>query len=464
MKRGEQVVDTVRSYFGLRKIEVAKDEQGVNRIKLNGEFVFQVGPLDQGFWPDGLYTAPTDEALKYDVEITKKLGFNMTRKHVKVEPDRWYYWCDKLGLLVWQDMVAGDKGIGPNDPDLKRSPESARQFEVELKAMIDGLREPPEHHHVGRLQRGLGPVRHGPDRRLDEAVRPDPAGRLRQRLDRPPRRRRRPRPALLPAPGRPAAGGEAGGRARRVRRPGARASTATPGRARPGATRGRPSRDDLTRKYEGLLREAWDLKDAKGLNAVVYTQITDVETEANGLLTYDREVIKVDPDRVAAVEPRRLLEGARRPRDRPHLARRRAGLAVHDRDAPGRLERRRLRRLGLEDRPRRPRHREHPRRGRPHDVGHARRLGAADGHACRAVDPANVHDDGPPRRRGRVYLNGVLAASLKGYLGNYEEIPIPAEARATLKPGKAVIAVHCHQNAGGQSIDAGLVEVVPAGR
>ena len=100
--------DEVKSYFGMRKIAVAKDEAGVNRLLLNDKPLFQFGPLDQGCWPDGLYTAPTDEALKYDIEMTKKLGFNMIRKHVKVEPDRWYYWCDKLGLLVWQDMPAGD--------------------------------------------------------------------------------------------------------------------------------------------------------------------------------------------------------------------------------------------------------------------------------------------------------------------------------------------------------------------
>ncbi len=127
----------------MRKIEVAKDEKGVNRLMLNGKPVFMVGPLDQGFWPDGLYTAPTDEALRYDIEITKKLGFNMTRKHVKVEPDRWYYWCDKLGLLVWQDMPSGDKSINPNQPDIVRSPESARQYDTELKAMIDGLQAHP---------------------------------------------------------------------------------------------------------------------------------------------------------------------------------------------------------------------------------------------------------------------------------------------------------------------------------
>ena len=83
--------------------------QGITRIFLNNQPQFMMGPLDQGFWPDGLYTAPTDDALRYDIEATKKLGFNMARKHVKVEPDRWYYWCDKLGLLVWQDMPSGDR-------------------------------------------------------------------------------------------------------------------------------------------------------------------------------------------------------------------------------------------------------------------------------------------------------------------------------------------------------------------
>src|ERR1700752_3324770 len=101
------------------------------RLALNNKPIFQQGPLDQGFWPDGIYTAPTDEALKYDIEITKKLGFNMTRKHVKVEPERWYYWCDKLGLLVWQDMPSGDAPIRGGQPDVKRTPESAKQYDLE---------------------------------------------------------------------------------------------------------------------------------------------------------------------------------------------------------------------------------------------------------------------------------------------------------------------------------------------
>ncbi|MHC4425067.1 MAG: glycoside hydrolase family 2 protein, partial [Planctomycetota bacterium] len=134
-KNGESI-DTVGSYTAMRKISLAKDDSGINRLFLNNEPLFQFGPLDQGWWPDGLYTAPTDDALKYDIEVLKKLGCNMLRKHVKIEPDRLYYWCDKLGLMVWQDMPSGDKYIGGNDPDIQRSPESARQFEAELKAMI----------------------------------------------------------------------------------------------------------------------------------------------------------------------------------------------------------------------------------------------------------------------------------------------------------------------------------------
>ena len=137
------MADWVKSYSALRKISLGKDEKGVNRLMLNNKFVFQYGPLDQGFWPDGLYTAPTDEALKFDIEITKQYGFNMIRKHVKVEPARWYYHCDKIGMLVWQDMPSGDKFIGPNDPDIQRSPESTAQFEKEWLAIIDALRNHP---------------------------------------------------------------------------------------------------------------------------------------------------------------------------------------------------------------------------------------------------------------------------------------------------------------------------------
>jgi len=125
-----RVIDEVDTYFGMRKISLGPDENGITRLLLNNEFLFQVGPLDQGFWPDGLYTAPTDEALRYDIEVTKRLGFNLARKHVKIEPDRWYTWCDRLGLLVWQDMPSGSNGLSRNE-------------ENPVAAMVDAYRNHP---------------------------------------------------------------------------------------------------------------------------------------------------------------------------------------------------------------------------------------------------------------------------------------------------------------------------------
>jgi beta-galactosidase/beta-glucuronidase len=130
---GEDTVDIVRGYFGMRKVALGKDADGVTRILLNGEAVFQIGFLDQGFWPDGLYTAATDDALRHDIEVTKQLGMNMARKHVKIEPARWYYWADKLGLLVWQDMPNGNN----------KTAESKKQFEAELRALVEGRRNHP---------------------------------------------------------------------------------------------------------------------------------------------------------------------------------------------------------------------------------------------------------------------------------------------------------------------------------
>ena len=129
LREGDRQLDQVDSYFGMRSIERRPDGAGGATIVLNGQPVFQLGPLDQGWWPDGLYTAPTDEALRFDVEMTKALGFNMTRKHIKVEPARWYWHADRLGLPVWQDMPSGW-----ND-----SPEARRHFERELRAMLEDL-------------------------------------------------------------------------------------------------------------------------------------------------------------------------------------------------------------------------------------------------------------------------------------------------------------------------------------
>lgn len=141
--RGGKELDKVNSYFGMRKISTARDANGVVRMQLNNKDYFQFGPLDQGWWPDGLYTAPTDEALLYDIKKTKDFGFNMIRKHVKVEPARWYYHCDREGILVWQDMPNGDRSPQWqmrnyfNGLELERSAESEENFRQEWKEIMD---------------------------------------------------------------------------------------------------------------------------------------------------------------------------------------------------------------------------------------------------------------------------------------------------------------------------------------
>ena len=165
-------VDQTMHYFGMREIATGL-LNGVLRPKLNGQFVFQIGTLDQGFWPDGLYTAPTDAALAFDLQKHKDLGFNMVRKHIKVEPQRWFYHADRLGLLVWQDM--------PSLTAQNIDPTNAQQAQFEAEATRDRQRAPQlaGGHHLRRLQRGLGRAgagRHPARRPEHQEPRPDPAG------------------------------------------------------------------------------------------------------------------------------------------------------------------------------------------------------------------------------------------------------------------------------------------------
>ncbi|UPK71796.1 glycoside hydrolase family 2 protein [Chitinophaga filiformis] len=132
--KGDKIIDTVRTYFGMRKIAIQKDERGVDRIFLNNKPYFNFGTLDQGFWPDGLYTAPTDSALKFDIEIIKAMGFNTIRKHIKIEPARWYYYTDKLGMLVWQDLV---------NPNQRLRDGAKEQYEKESKETLEQLHNNP---------------------------------------------------------------------------------------------------------------------------------------------------------------------------------------------------------------------------------------------------------------------------------------------------------------------------------
>ena len=141
---GNKQIDKVKSYAAMRKFSTKRDKIGIVRLQLNNKDLFQFGPLDQGWWPDGLYTAPTDEALLFDIKKTKDWGFNMIRKHVKVEPARWYYHCDKEGILVWQDMPSGDHGsyiwdhhVYNGGKDNKRTPESKANYYREWKEIMD---------------------------------------------------------------------------------------------------------------------------------------------------------------------------------------------------------------------------------------------------------------------------------------------------------------------------------------
>ena len=449
--------DEVESYFGMRSIAVGPDEKGVTRLLLNGKPVLQVGPLDQGFWPDGLYTAPTDAALKYDVEVTKQLGFNMTRKHVKVEPDRWYYWCDKLGLIVWQDMPAGDKGISPEEPDLKRTPESAAIYETELKAMIDGLRNHPSIVMWVVFNEGWGQFDteavtkwtkdYDPSRLVDCASGwTDRAG-VGDVHD----MHKYPGPGTFdPEPKRAAVLGEFGGL----------------GLALPGHTwskeswgyKGTANGEDLTKKYERLLGQAYTLRDAKGLSAVVYTQLTDVETECNGLLTYDRAVLKTDRDRTRAANLGEtsgvptLVEVV--PTSKEKAATWRITVAP---PAAG------WERPAFDDASWKEARGGFGTKGTPGATIGTEWTGSdiwiRRGFDLGKADPGKlvllVHHD----EDAEVYLNGVLAAKQAGYVGDYDEVELPAEARAALKPAGNVLAIHCHQTAGGQFIDAGLAEL-----
>jgi beta-galactosidase/beta-glucuronidase len=286
--------DSVTSYFGMRKVSLGKDDNGITRILINGKFIFQIGVLDQGFWPDGIYTAPTDAALRFDVEMMRKLGLNLARKHVKVEPERWYYWCDKLGLLVWQDMPSGDvsRGNDAKNDGTALTAEVGGQFKTELKAMIDQHRNHPSiilwvvfnegwgQHDTGQLTdwvKKMDPTRLASnasgwnDRHCGDIVDmhnyPGPGS--------PP-----------PEPARAAVLGEFGGLGLPVK--GHLWTDKSWG------YRGMASKEELTRNYVELWRKVWQLKDNPGLSAAVYTQWTDVEAECNGLFTYDRKVLKVD--------------------------------------------------------------------------------------------------------------------------------------------------------------------------
>ena len=291
--KANEVSDKIDSYFAMRKISVGKDDKGVVRMMLNNKPVFLMGVLDQGFWPDGIYTAPTDAALKYDINVTKRLGFNMTRKHVKVEPDRWYYWCDKLGLMVWQDMPSGDEqqGNARDKREIQKDPDAAVQFEAELKSMIDHLRNHPciiqwvifnegwGQYDTARLANWV--KEYDPTRLVDPTSggKDIPVGDVHDM-------HQYPGPDMFPADdARASVLGEFGGLALAV--------DGHLWEMKDSGYQVLAGDAPFTRKYINFSRKLAEFSE-KGLCAAIYTQLTDVESENNGLMTYDRELIKPD--------------------------------------------------------------------------------------------------------------------------------------------------------------------------
>ncbi len=290
--------DKLKSYFGMRKISTKADANGIHRMQLNNKDYFQFGPLDQGWWPDGLYTAPTDEALLYDIKKTKDLGFNMIRKHVKVEPARWYYHCDREGILVWQDMPSGD--ANPkwqtrnyfNGQELQRSQKSEQNFIQEWKEIMDltysnpsvvvmvpfneawGQFKTPE---IAELTKNYNPSR---------LVNPASGGNhydVGDMID----IHNYPEPVMgLFDSKRVNVLGEYGGIGL------VKDNHVWENNRNWGYVQYKTS-EEATKAYVSFAEKLKKLIPF-GYSAAVYTQTTDVEIEINGLITYDRKIIKLD--------------------------------------------------------------------------------------------------------------------------------------------------------------------------
>ncbi|WP_316839216.1 glycoside hydrolase family 2 protein [Pedobacter gandavensis] len=307
LMRKNKAVDQIQSYFAMRKIGMAPDANGIQRMMLNHKFVFQYGPLDQGWWPDGLYTAPTEAAMIYDIDELKKMGFNMIRKHIKVEPARYYNYCDRNGMLIWQDMPSGDLGNGwesrpgviDKGTDKARTPESEAYYHKEWNAIMDALYNYPSIVVWTPFNEAWGQfktvevtewtMKKDPTRLVNSASGgnfyttghmvdlhnyPDPA---------------MPRPDLF-GKQQILVLGEFGG-------------LGLPIEGHTWQTKNNwgyqnfKNADDLFNRYKKFPDRLVDLIKL-GLSAAVYTQTTDVEGEVNGFISYDRKVMKIPVEKL----------------------------------------------------------------------------------------------------------------------------------------------------------------------
>jgi beta-galactosidase/beta-glucuronidase len=303
--RAGKQIDYAESYFAMRKSSLVKDAAGINRMALNNKIMFQYGPLDQGWWPDGLFTAPTDKALLFDIVKTKEMGFNMIRKHIKLEPARWYYYCDSVGVLVWQDMPSGDLGgnhwdmrsgqVSGQNRDKQRSAESEGYYRKEWKAIMDAAHNFPSIVSWVPFNEAWGQfktkeitewtMKYDPSRLINSASGgnffytghildihhyPDP---------------QMPDPEVFGKSGQALVLGEFGG-------------FGLPVDGHTWQDKNNWGYQSFKNKEELLQRYTRSMNDLKkliplGLSAAVYTQTTDVEIETNGILTYDRKVMKM---------------------------------------------------------------------------------------------------------------------------------------------------------------------------
>ncbi|MDB6123103.1 MAG: hypothetical protein JWQ71_2096 [Pedosphaera sp.] len=443
LKAGDKVLDSVASYFGMRKIALRKDGQGITRIALNDQFIFLVGTLDQGFWPDGIYTAPTDEALRSDIEFLKSSGFNFTRKHVKVEPDRWYYWCDKLGLIVWQDIPSSNNA----------TTEGRRNFESELLRMVGDLESHPSIAIWGLFNEGWGQYdterltqwlkTMDPSRLVDNA-----SGwtdmRVGDFID----------IHSYPGPDSPSP------EARRAAVLGEFGGLGLPVAGHSWSTRCwgylmLADQKELGARYTRAFKQVWALHNVRGLSAAVYTQTADVETECNGLLTYDRAVNKIDPAVLLAANrgvfsgsPMKvILADAMLGRTKWKYTFEKPKNDWFKADFDTAAWKEGLGGFGTDGTP----------GSYPNTTWETSDIWLRCEFSLGNDDLSGLklrvfHDED-----ATIYLNGVLAAKLKSFITDYEEFEISPEAAATLQPGKNSIAVHCHQTSGGQGIDVGIL-------
>ncbi|MFV0322947.1 MAG: glycoside hydrolase family 2 protein [Bacteroides xylanisolvens] len=305
IERGKPV-DKVNSYAAMRKVSKKRDANGILRMQLNNKDIFHFGPLDQGWWPDGLYTAPTDEALKYDIVKTKDFGYNMIRKHVIVEPARWYTHCDRLGILVWQDMPNGDQGPHWDmhhyfdGKEVTRSIESEQNFRKEWKEIMDYLMPYPSITVWVPFNEAWGQFKtqeitewtqyYDPSRLVNSASGGNHYLKVGDILD----FHKYPSPELMMYDNeRITVVGEYGGIGMPL----------TGHLWQPDKNWGYvqfKSAKEVTDEYVKYGQQLLELV-KRGISGGVYTQTTDVEGEVNGLITYDRKVIKVEEDRIRKI-------------------------------------------------------------------------------------------------------------------------------------------------------------------